>query len=348
MTAFFFLNDLRFKAILPVYLKKYYFLSLKYSLTLICWITAHLFIHANAQNKVDSLKTVVQQENVKNRGDIYLNLFIEYRVSNTDSAIYYATLSSESALQAGDSLMYVRAEYALGWGYQRIGEWQNAITHYSIASISARNNDFIDREKTALNGLATSYYYNGQYDQSLKYHFESLSLREKDGDKAEISVSMNNIGLVYLQIKDYEQAIQYFQSALNLNEEAGRNDSEVTLINLGHCYFATGSFESALEKYERALSLCNDLCEPSMLIDAYHGAGNAYSRQMKYESAEDYFLRAKKIADDNALKPQFVISMNNLAKLQVLKGQYAEALATLEEGQETALELNYRVFINEN
>ena len=96
--------------------------------------------------------------------------------------------------------------------------------------------------------MAVGYTYKAEYDKALDHHFQSLVLREKEGNKAEISITLNNIGLVYFKLHNYEGALKYYNQCLAMKQEVKDSvDLHVLYLNLGLCYLHLKKFEEAKE-----------------------------------------------------------------------------------------------------
>ncbi|HNP19317.1 MAG TPA: tetratricopeptide repeat protein [Fulvivirga sp.] len=276
-----------------------------------------------------------------------MELFIS-SVNNYDSALFFANQARKYSLTAGDSLTFVRAEYAMAYLYRGQGLYNEAIEHYDRALITAQNNDFQDREKSILNGLAICYYYSSQFDKSLEYHFKSLALREKEGDQNEIAISSNNIGLVYYQLKDYPKAIIYFNRAREIEEKNGHKGIEGTYVNLGLAYLGLGNFEIALENFEKTISICQDECKGQILFEAYNGAGACLFELEKLNEAEVYLNKGLVLAESQKSEMNLITIYNNLAKINLKHGETDLALTRLKMSQDLANRLGIRLWAKKN
>ena len=159
----------------------------------------------------------------------YMSLFIEYRLSDLDSALFFAGEARILALEKGDSLTIVRAETAIGWVYQQKGSFFESAKHYQEALKISQYNNFRDREKFVLNNLGSLNYNFANYSEAVKIHLESLELREQDGDAEDIAIACNNIGLVYYRFYDFERAIYYLKRAIDLKTQT---EAELNLLLL--------------------------------------------------------------------------------------------------------------------
>lgn len=96
------------------------------------------------------------------------------------------------------------------------------------------------------NYLGNRDYEQGSYQDALESYSKSLSY---EGDEAEVYA---NIGNVYTQNEDYDQAIQvYKKAALDLEGDA----LSATYYNLGNAYMQKEDLENAIPHYIEALKL---------------------------------------------------------------------------------------------
>ncbi len=298
-------------------------------------------------NKIDSLIKQVELAPLKDKAAIYMQLFIQ-TTHQFDSAVFFANQARNFALQAGDSLNYVRAEYALGFIYKNQGLSNESIPHYLKSLKTARNNNYADREKSSLNGLALAYYNLSQFDNSLKYHFESLALREKEGDFYEIAISVNNIGLVYYQLKDFNKSILYFNRAIDIEEKFKIEGVEGTFVNLGLAYLGLEKFDLALQNFDKALLICREECSSNIYLEALNGSGACLIKLNKLNEAEVKLQLALEVASERQLNLNLITIYHNLAKIDIQKKEYEKALDKINLSQSLALELNLRSWVKNN
>jgi tetratricopeptide (TPR) repeat protein len=69
------------------------------------------------------------------------------------------------------------------------------------------------------NNFGTIAYDQHKIDESLEYYRKALGLYEKINDQQGIALSYNNIGLAWLDKKDYQTSLQYFMKSLKLANE---------------------------------------------------------------------------------------------------------------------------------
>ena len=150
-------------------------------------------------------------------------LAYEYIDVNNTLGLQYATSALREAGILGDSLRFVKAGRVKALAFTRLKLLDSAIYLSNIVLPIAERNGFADLAKSILNGLALAYTYEAQYDDALKYHFKSLQLREKSGDKPEIFIALLNIGFNYYKMEHYEKALSYYEKAYALKDDVSSN-----------------------------------------------------------------------------------------------------------------------------
>ncbi len=100
------------------------------------------------------------------------------------------------------------------------------------------------------------------YDPDVLAAIQAL-LREIGAGPDEERV-LGYLGLAHAALQQAEQAIEYYNLALDVSRESGNLDIEgVTLVNLGLIYANTGYVEQAIESYQRAIIIFDELESPT-------------------------------------------------------------------------------------
>ncbi|QSE96967.1 tetratricopeptide repeat-containing sensor histidine kinase [Fulvivirga lutea] len=308
-------------------------ISKRLFLVLLLFVPTCLF----SNNKADSLLNKLNTVPVNEQPSILMDLFVS-KLDNLDSALLIANRASDLAKKLGDSLNYVRAEYAIAYVNKNAGNFQEALIHYQAALKSARINGIRDREKASLNGLALTYYSISKFDLALRYHFESLKLREEEGDKEAIAIACNNIGLVYYQLNDYNKALIYFERSKQIEEEEEFSSVYGTYTNMGLTYIGLGRYQDALSYFNRTIENCSEQCSELILVEAYLGKGICLQYFKDIEKAKTSYLTALQIARKNDFRIKRASIYNNLATIYIDMEEFSKATDYLDSSHNIAVE----------
>ncbi|MDA2915794.1 tetratricopeptide repeat protein [Nitrospinae bacterium AH_259_B05_G02_I21] len=208
----------------------------------------------------------------------------------------------------------------------------------------------------------------GKYQEAVKPAEEALRLAEKiyteEEDQHNLYATLNNLGLIYLNLRRYAEAETFLKRALAINEKVlGPNNFEVAMDinNLALAYQNQGQYTQAETLHKRALGIYKKtvgLGHPSAvrslnnLTDlyrkmgrgdaaiavykesirlkpddalAYRNLGDAYREKSQYDDAIVAYKEAIR------LKPDDVVAHNNLGVAYEKKGQHDAAIASYKE-----------------
>jgi len=126
--------------------------------------------------------------------------------------------------------------------------------------------------------------------------------------------SWNNLGILAAREGNYDQAIQYFQRALQIDPE-----HSIALQNLGSAYLQKKDWPQAKRALERALELNPDDAE------ANYSLGMVYAQQNDTERAYEYLQKAL------ASRPTYPEALNNLGILYLRTRRPEEAIRSFEQ-----------------
>ncbi len=184
-----------------------------------------------------------------------------------------------------------------------------------------------------LNTLAVCHTFRAEYDKALEYHFQSLVLREKQGNKKNIGIALHNIGLTYYKMGSFDLALDYSLQGQRAYSDSGDGENLQLLVNIGLCYNELLLFEQAQESLERALRQCESGCNDDLKIQAEFGLGNAFFAQQRVTDAIDHFQKSYSISlqvGDIRFQLENLLRLTKLALLQRNHGIAKEYLGKIE------------------
>lgn len=200
--------------------------------------------------------------------------------------------------------------------------------------------------------MAQALHNKGLPDEALKlYNVAASSVEQESLDHSHI---LNKMGLLLRQMHKFSEARELFLSGLQYRQALGASFyCAQSYINLGILHHDMGDADSAHSFNEKGLQLLQNKVLPSqpenlevkaLLVTALGNKifvsnmiGLKFMRQGKVQLAQSHFETALAIAKDglnNTLGT--VISKNNLALLQINKGNYTASEALMKEVNESS------------
>jgi tetratricopeptide (TPR) repeat protein len=145
---------------------------------------------------------------------------------------------------------------------------QQSVEYGQQAVELAEKTGSLHLQSWALTTLGAAHYYLGDYNQALEEWMASVEILKTRESRAPDSITrsdltdqraflLNNIGVVYKTMGEYDKAIEYYQENLRLQEQIGNTLQEAQArSNIANVYFAFEiDFEKALEQYKESLDL---------------------------------------------------------------------------------------------
>ncbi len=199
----------------------------------------------------------------------------------------------------------------LGSIYGERGDLAKAKAYFlnSLALINTEN----DVELTANleTNLGVLENIQGQTDDSIKHLTNALVSYNKLGDKRRITETKHNIGMVYLELKDYESALAAFDEAIEIAKQGGYM-STLSLIYLAksQVLVAMDDFYYASEFADKALDISHSTDDKLTSADSYRVKGIIERSRKNFDAAETYLLTSVRI--NTNLKNEHNIALTSL------------------------------------
>jgi tetratricopeptide (TPR) repeat protein len=158
---------------------------------------------------------------------------------NVDSAVHAIASSKNSE----DKLMRVVDLYN-----SEINNNPSYVVDLGLALLkqSQKDNDILE-ESSAYSLLGHGYRLLGNAPKALEYHQKAIALAEKSDNNSLLALAENQIGHIYKDREDYDNAIKFYLRS-SQHAEAGTNIiiRSFPLLNLGSVYLLKNVLDSAL------------------------------------------------------------------------------------------------------
>ncbi len=164
-------------------------------------------------------------------------------------------LSQEANILAKNGLYTQGIANSLKWmalSYQYLTNYAEAMKYALEAKEIFKAIGNKNGEAACLNILGAVYNFLGELNKRLACNIECLALRvEIKDEKAQLG-SLNNIGDTYLSLKDYDNALTYFNQCLTFSNIPDRINA-IVYCNIAQVYYHQNKFKLAKEHNEKGL-----------------------------------------------------------------------------------------------
>lgn len=161
---------------------------------------------------------------------------------------------------------------------------------------------FIEGESRSLGRLASAQYLTGNYPKALNNYMLKLKIEEKRNSPRNYASALSNIGLMYILLEEYPNALSYLYRADSTVEvTGGKAKAELKyniVINIGEAYYRMKQADSAGLYFKKALAIANESGDSFSLGAAMLGEANVLSLKDNHSEALLYYHPAFQYLND--------------------------------------------------
>ena len=167
-----------------------------------------------------------------------------------------------------------------------------------------------------------------QYDAAIAAFQQARALYDTVGDRAEVGLTLSNLGTTYRNLGQYREALEHYREALALRLAIGDRAGEAnTRLNLGALHHDLGQYREALDATEQALAIHQAVGNRRAEATALNNIGLAYDQLGGYQDAAMAYEAALAIQQDLGDRVAIGTTLNNL-------GGVSDALGDLPTAQQ--------------
>ncbi len=212
---------------------------------------------------IDNLPDLLEKIKKEKRGEkLYIRSWVNTRIGQIEGSFKIFEELHEIYSELGDMHNLVRNYSRKGWGFLFSGNLDEA-----LINLNKSDEIFQKLDKSPFNSSeeirnllfhGAISFQKGDLFESLKYNNEALKLANENSLLLFISVTLNNLGEVYLQLANWEQAILCFSKAIKMAENTQDTANFVMMIQgLFLANLNKGDIKIAGENLERIRKIKN-------------------------------------------------------------------------------------------
>ncbi len=179
------------------------------------------------------------------------------------------------------------------------------------------------------------------YDKALEYMINGFNIRETMNDSVGIIAGYNNIANVYYSKEQLDEAINYYEKALQFAIKNKNKESQAgILVNLAGVNLKMKKFDIAIKQTTNSYNISLELTNYTNMVVALITKGMTYYHLKKYNKSLEAYNLAYKICEENNLKYYSGLVLRNMALTYLAMKNYVSAEQNAENSLEISVELN--------
>ncbi len=313
------------------------------------------------QNRIDSLKNIINNVSNNKKIEILIELSDAYVSISLDTSLYYANKAYKLAKEANDKKNEAEALKKIGIVNYYQSENEKSIEYFKkslkIYTELIEHADKAIAQKSKkevsnlLNNIGILISDMGNYKEALGYYKKSIKIDKEFANSPDealaksgiqgIGSTLNNIGNLYMNWSNYDKAIEYYKKSLKIAKKIDDKQRIAnSLNNIGIVYHYLGDYKKTIEYYQKALNEQEELNNKKNIAGALNNIGTIYYDMKNYKKAMEYFQKAIKIAKESGNKQILANVLLNIGIIYDELGNYEKAIKYLQKSLTIYEDLN--------
>ena len=190
--------------------------------------------------------------------------------------------------------------------------------------------------------IGEAWYFKGEYDIAARYYYQSASLLDQSGNRAQLGNTFNALGKLYRKTRDLKRSLENYDKAMALFRSINDSTGISMIYNESGVVFEyAGEYEKAIERYSASLNIDRRRNFSEGMCYALSNLAGVYTLQNKFGEAEKYLLQALNLR--RAMKDSFALALNfsDLGSTYKSSGKYEKAKIYLDSSNQLADKMGY-------
>jgi tetratricopeptide (TPR) repeat protein len=172
----------------------------------------------------------------------------------------------------------------------------------------------------------------GDYMNAQKHYMKAAELYGNLNDSSGLGQAYTGLGIVHGSLKDFPQALEYFERALAQSEISGSIVSAANAIgNIGSVHHHLDNYSKAEAFFHKALEMHEQMNEKPGIANMLNGLAGVKVYNGKFDQAMDYLNRYLEIVTVIENNHGIATGLMNYGILHHKKGDYRQAIDFLEK-----------------
>ena len=262
---------------------------------------------------------------------------VAYSKGNYGEAIDFFRKTTHAYESNGDYTLAVGVYNNIGSVHSELGNLDSSIYYFNESLRLSEMSDDLKGKSAALLNLGTTYKNMGDLQRAMEnYDLNIRIIEEIEGPSISMVTSLQQKGILYFTMSDYDSAKKQFKEALEIAQKISYKEGEAkALSDLSSVYKALGEDETVYNLLNKAVGIQLDIGDKKGLITSYNALAAFYIDKQEHNDVIDeeqidsiinYASKSLTIAREIGNKRGEIEAMISLAQGFRFKGELNEAL----------------------
>ncbi|WP_434685364.1 tetratricopeptide repeat protein [Pseudanabaena minima] len=154
---------------------------------------------------------------------------------------------------------------------------------------------------------------------------------------------LNELGIAYRSLSDFNHSIEFDQQALELSQKIGNMNFEASALNgLGAAYISLGHYQQAIQFFQQSLEIAREIGDRNGEANSLNNLSSAYIFLGHYHQAIQSYQQSLEIKREIGDRNGEAASLGNLGIAYSSLGHYQQAIHFFQQSLEIAREIGDR------
>ncbi|HCQ12583.1 MAG TPA: sensor histidine kinase [Flavobacterium sp.] len=255
----------------------------------------------------------------RNRDTLFTILFQYYKLKDWKNFDKLSKNLLLKSISSNDSLNLVKVYRYKAGKFKNTGVFDSSYYYYQKAEkIYFKLNDKLNYATVLLNKGIVQSIASDFLGAELSL-IKAYSIFKMSDENQQLFETLNQLGVVYIELKEYENAVEYHNKALNvakmIDAKNNVNLQAISLNNIGFIYQSQKKYRKAISNYQKALIDKNLINEnPELYANLIDNLAYSKLKIEDYSELPDMFFLALKTRDTLKLFSSLVVSNLHLSE----------------------------------
>ena len=158
----------------------------------------------------------------------------------------------------------------------------------------------------------------GLKNMAMDYYMEGIEIADQHNFQSHKAMLLNNIGVIYFGIEDYDQALEYFTKASIINsKEKNKDELFINYNNIAEVYMKKNNLSKSMDYSLKALQYLDEQKDGAMYYMMHSNIGLTYTLRNDYPMAISYLNNAIVHQKELGLTTYLISSYLNIADVYI-------------------------------